>query len=62
MTKYGAQTYKKFMSVYRFKSPGDDKPVFSTCMHYYNRDLYPIEDFCPFRLRELSLPPYNANS
>jgi len=57
------------MSVYRFKSPGvNNEFLFSTSMHYYNREIATIEDaaFCinPTTINNIRnfSSPYEANS
>jgi hypothetical protein len=56
-------TYEKFMSVYRFKSLGDN---YSTSMHYYNRENACIEDNVnvnPEAICKINMltSPYQAN-
>lgn len=58
-------TYEKFMSVYRFKAR--DPLEFSTSMHYYNRDLEPIQENTHYNAEAVSMgrrlkTPYEANT
>lgn len=69
MVKDVSCTYQKFMSVYRLKTPGDGESGFdySTSMHYYNRDLAPVDESKhsnPQTINEVKNldSPYDANS
>lgn len=69
MNKEISSTYEKFLSVSRFKSPGEENQVFgySTTMHYYNRDLDPICDgvnIDPEAINQIKMltSPYEANT
>lgn len=62
-------TYEKFLSVSRFKSPGEENQLYgySTTMHYYNRDLDPICDgvnIDPEAVNQIKMltSPYDANT
>ena len=55
------------MSVYRFKSPSlnqIDEFAFSTSMHYYKRNLSPVQEYgsAIIATSGIGVSPYNANS